>query len=356
MRRGYVVIDNHVHHWDASPENSNALGDRWIKCFHAYHSALTPTPEYTWDLAFFRKVPDDWYLRTLFDESGVDMAILQPTYLYDFYKRGFNTVEQNLAIAQMAPDRFIVNGRVDPRDGSEAIEELHRQVQEYGIKGLKLYTAEWWRGQPEGWRADDPQAMRIYEECVKLGVTNIHFHKGPGIDPLTLDGFDVSDVDPVAAAFPQLNIIVDHLGLPKLDEFCWIAVKQPNVYAGLSVAVAFGGKRKRYFAEMMANLLFWLGEDRILFGSDFYIWHPAWEIDTIIDFTLPDDLAIEFGVAVTETTKRKILAENTAKLYGIDVNALRQRAGDAVESVEPTIVEGVETIAPGGLEAAGPPA
>jgi len=323
MRRGYLVIDNHVHFWDASRENANDLGERWIKCFHAYHTSLTPTAEYEWDLDFFRKPEPDWYRRTLFDESGVDMAILQPTYLYGFFKHGFNTVEQNAAMAKSAPDRFILNGRVDPRDGSKAIEELHRQKEEYGIKGLKLYTAEWWNGIPHGWRADDDMAMRVYAECVKLGIKNIHFHKGPGIDPLTLDGFDVGDVDAVAIAFPELNIIVDHVGLPKLDKFCWIAVKQPNVYAGLSVAVAFAGKRKRFFAEIMANLLAWLGEDRILFGSDFNIWHPVWEIDAIIDFEMPEDLARDYGVSVTETTKRKILAENAAKLYGIDLETLR---------------------------------
>ncbi len=327
MRRGYLVIDNHVHNWDASEENClNEYGHRWIKCFHAYHTSLTPSDEYKWDLEFFRKVPADWFRKTLFEESGVDLAILQPTHLMDFYKRGFNTVEQNAEMARSAPTRFILNGRVDPRDGSKAIEELHRQKEEYGILGLKLYTAEWWNGIPQGWRADDDLAMRVYEECAKLGIKNLHFHKGPGIDPLTLDGFDVRDIDPVAAAFPQLNIIVDHVGLPKLDDFCWIAVKQPNVYAGLSVAVAFGGKRKRYFAETMANLLFWLGEDRIMFGSDFYIWHPKWEIDVLIDFAMPEDLAAEYGVEVTEATKRKILAENAAKLYGVNLEQLRAQA------------------------------
>ncbi|GBD15802.1 hypothetical protein HRbin26_00696 [bacterium HR26] len=330
MRRGYIVIDNHIHYWDASPENCNEYGHRWIKCFHAYHKAMTPSDEYLWDLEFFRKVPEDWWMRTLFDESGVDVAILQPTHLMDFFHRGFNTVEQNAEVWRKAPDRLILNGRVDPRDGEAAIEELHRQKEQYGIKGLKLYTAEWHKGSPQGWRADSPEAMSLYEECEKLGVKNLHFHKGPGIDPLTLDGFDVGDIDGAAVAFPRLNFIVDHVGLPNLDKFCWIAVKQPNVYAGLSVAVAFGGKRKRYFAETMANLLYWLGEDRIMFGSDFYIWHPKWEIDVIIDFQMPEDLAQEYGVTVTETTKRKILAENSARLYGIDLEPIRQRAAETL--------------------------
>jgi hypothetical protein len=37
------VIDGHMHFWDANPENwKNKHGESWIKCFYAYHSALSP--------------------------------------------------------------------------------------------------------------------------------------------------------------------------------------------------------------------------------------------------------------------------------------------------------------------------
>ena len=47
------------------------------------------------------------------------MAILQPTYLTDFYKNGFNTTERNSAMKKNHPDRFILNGAFDPRDGDK---------------------------------------------------------------------------------------------------------------------------------------------------------------------------------------------------------------------------------------------
>jgi len=57
----------------------------------------------------------------LFIHGYDDMAILQPTYLTDFYKNGFNTTEQDAEIAAKHPDRFILNGAFDPRDGERGL-------------------------------------------------------------------------------------------------------------------------------------------------------------------------------------------------------------------------------------------
>ncbi len=69
-------------------------------------------------------------------------------------------------------------------------------------------------------------------------MRNVHVHKGPTIWPLDKDAFDVSDVDFAATNFPALNFIVEHVGLPRIEDFCFMATQEPNVYAGLSVVVA----------------------------------------------------------------------------------------------------------------------
>ena len=69
----------------------------------------------------------------------------------------------------------------------------------------------------------------------------------------------------------------------------------------------------------MANLLFWLGKDRILFGSDYAIWSPRWIIEKFMAFEFPDDIKEEYKVDLTRTVKRKILGENAARLYGMDI-------------------------------------
>ena len=93
----------------------------------------------------------------------------------------------------------------------------------------------------------------------------------------------------------------------------------------MSVAMAFIHSRPKYFAEIVANLLFWLGEDKMIFGSDYAIWTPKWLIEKFMALELPDDIKEEYGVDITPEAKRKILGENVAGLYGIDVSVHREK-------------------------------
>ena len=324
------VIDGHMHLWDASTQNQrNQHGEAWIKCFHDYHTALSPA-EHVWPLEKYRKYGEETLVNDLFFDGYVDVGILNSTYLYEFYKAGFNTHQQNNALKQHHPDRFILCGSFDPREEEAGLEKFRQMVEEYPIQGLKLYTAEW-RDGSKGWRLNDPWAYKYLELSDELGIRNIHVHKGPTIYPLSQDAFDVHDVDYAATDFPNLNFIVEHVGLPRLDDFCWIASQERNVYAGTSVAMAFVHLRPRYFAEIMANLLFWLGEDRILFGSDYAIWSPKWIIEKFMAFSLPDDIREEYKVELTPAIKRKILGGNAARLYAIDVPTHREKlAHDAI--------------------------
>lgn len=326
----YFVIDGHVHYWDGSPANQkNRHGEEFVNCFHDYQKGLSPE-DYIWDPDKFRKYDKETMVNDLFKVGYDDMAIFQPTYLTDFYKEGFNTTERNSIVKNEYPDRFILNGAFDPRDGEAGLDYLHKLKEDFGIKGVKLYTAEW-RGESRGWSLTDHWAARYLEKCEELGIKNIHVHKGPTILPLDRDAFDVADVDHAASNFPNLNFIVEHVGLPRLDDFCWIGVQEPNVYGGLAVAMPFVHARPRYFGQILSELLFWLDEDRLLFGSDYAIWHPKWIIEKFVNFELPDDMAQDTGLSLTPEIKRKILGENAARLYDIDIEAQKKKlAGDSL--------------------------
>ena len=313
----YFVVDGHIHFWDASPENqANIHGKQFIDCFYGYHSALSPE-EYLWPEDKFQKYSEEDIMHDLFEIGYVDKAIFQPTYLTDFYVNGFNTTEQDAVLQEKYPDKFVVNGSFDPRDGERGMEAFEKLVEQYNLQGVKLYTAEW-KGESKGWDLRDEWSKRYLEKCLELGVKNIHVHKGPTIRPLNKDAFNVEDVDEVASEFTDLNFIVEHVGLPRLEDFCWIAVQEPNVYAGMAVAMPFMHSRPRYFAQIMGELLYWLDEDRILFASDYAIWQPKWLIEQFVDFQIPEDMQSEYG-ELTPDIKRKVLGLNAAKLYGFDV-------------------------------------
>jgi predicted TIM-barrel fold metal-dependent hydrolase len=339
----YFIVDSHTHFWDGSPANqANRYGKGFIECFYDYHRNLSPESE-VWTLEKFSKYSEQDLLHDLFEIGYVDKAIFQPTYLSDFYVNGFNTTEQDGAIAERNPGKFIVNGAWDPRDGEAGLDKLEELSARWDLKGVKLYTAEW-KGDSKGWKLTDPWAYRYLEKCEALGIRNIHIHKGPTIYPLNRDAFDVADVDEVATAFPNLKFIIEHVGLPRLEDFCWIATQEPNVYGGLAVVMPFIHSRPRYFAQVIGELLYWIGEDRITFASDYAIWQPKWLIEKFVDFQIPEDMQSELGVLSTDA-KKKILGLNAAKLYDIEVPAEVSASSNGGAAI------GSEPVSPAGVTA-----
>ncbi|MBO2453791.1 amidohydrolase [Actinomadura barringtoniae] len=313
----YFVVDGHVHFWDGGPANqANRYGTGFTACFYDYHRNLSPEG-WVWSLEKFGNYSEDDMLNDLFGVGYVDQAIFQPTYLTDFYTNGFNTTERNGALAEANPGKFIVNGSWDPRDGEGGLKKLEALKERWNLQGVKLYTAEW-KGSSKGWKLSDPWAFKYLEKCEELGIRNIHVHKGPTIYPLNMDAFDVRDIDDAASQFPNLRFIVEHVGLPRLEDFCWIGTQEPNVYGGLAVAMPFIHTRPRYFAQIIGELLYWIGEDKLLFASDYAIWHPKWIIEKFVDFQIPEDMQSEYG-ALTPDIKRKILGLNAAALYDLKV-------------------------------------
>jgi uncharacterized protein len=317
----YFVFDSHLHFWDASPANwvpgQEKYAKGWIECFHAY-MGLAPA-ETHWTLEHFQKYSVEDFGKDVFENGHVDQAVFQSTYLKDWYTEGFNDIEHNAALLDEFPGKLRVNGRWDPRDGEAGLARLEADHAKYGMQGVKLYTAEW-KGASRGWKLTDPEAVPFLEKCVELGIKNVHVHKGPTIWPLDKDAFDVSDIDHVATDFQELNFIVEHVGLPRIEDFCFMATQEPNVYAGIAVVV--GGlmhARPRFFAKVMGELLFWVGEDKMLFGSDYAIWEPKWQVEGLVDWDYPDGDEFSDYPRWTTAAKKKVLGLNAAKLYGVDV-------------------------------------
>jgi len=337
----YYIFDSHLHFWDASPDNwvkgAEEYAKGWIECFHAYQG-LGPADTH-WSLEHFQKYSVEDFEKDVFG-AGVDKAVLQSTYLKEWYTNGFNDIDQNASLLDRFGDRLILNGRWDPREGTAGLEQLERDHEQYGLKGCKLYTAEWYKGS-RGWKLTDPEAIPFLDKCAELGIKNMHVHKGPTIWPLDKDAFDVSDVDHVATDYNgKLNFIVEHVGLPRIEDFCFMATQEPNVYAGLSVVV--GGlmhARPQFFNKVMGELLFWVGEDKMTFGSDYAIWEPKWQIEGLLNWEMPDETAYSDYPRLDANGKRKILGLNAAKLYDVEVP---QEFRIPEEAADPAAAVGVE--------------
>ena len=109
------------------------------------------------------------------------------------------------------------------------------------------------------------------------------------------------------------------------------------MHAGLAVAMPFIHTRPKYFAQIIGELLYWVGEDRIQFASDYALWTPRWLIEAFVDFQIPEDLS-EYA-PITTDQKKKILGLNAAKMYDIPVPAELQLPSAG----EPAVVRAAPT-------------
>ena len=189
-------------------------------------------------------------MQDVFVDGYVDIGIFQPTYLTDFYVNGFNTTERDAMLKDKYPDRFILNSAWDPRERARRGSTSSRRRSRSTASRASSSTPPSGTVTSRGWKLDDPWAERYLAKCAELGVTNIHVHKGPTIWPLQKDSFDVADIDHAATNFPELNFIVEHVGMPRIEDFCWIAVQEPNVYGGLAVLMPFIHPKPHYFASV----------------------------------------------------------------------------------------------------------
>jgi len=118
----------------------------------------------------------------------------------------------------------------------------------------------------------------------------------------------------------------------------------PNVYAELgttmaSMIVTF----PTVWAHLIGQLLYYMGEDNILFGSD-SMWYggPQWQIEALWRSQIPDDIADRWNYPkLTKAAKRKILGLNSARLYGLSPAASKYKQGNlASYTTDPSLAAG----------------
>jgi predicted TIM-barrel fold metal-dependent hydrolase len=329
MINGAFVFDcvAHVFNFD----RDNAIGNAGVMFdnhLYAFHQALTPQTERLLSAEeFLREWSPEEIDRMVFEESDTDMLIAMPLPLTDMFRDGLSPWERCADLARLRPDRTVFWGTINPLEGRKALELMERQVEEFGARAFKLYNVRYDYGQHFPWRMDDPRiAFPIFEKAQELGVNLIGVHKGVPLGPQHIEHTQTWDMDGAAENFPDINFVIYHVGLPFLDEVCWQLIRFPNLYASLAATVNFVVRAPRQFAEVLGKLLFWCGEDRIIYGSETPIWHPQWALRAFRDFEIPQDLCDGYGYPqLTEQAKRKILGENLLRLHGMDVEETRAR-------------------------------
>lgn len=325
------VFDGVAHVFNFDKKNAlNPGGEAVIDHLYAFHAVLTPEGQTVLPPEDFMRTwtPSDIH-EMVFEHSDTDMLVAMPLPLTDLLRDGLSPWEECAELASRDPERTVFWASVNPLEGRKALELFEIQVRDYGAKALKLYNVRYDYGAPMPWRMDDPRvAFPIYEKAQELGINLIGVHKGVPLGPQPIEATQTWDMDGAAANFPDINFVIFHVGLPFIDETCWQLIRYPNLYASLAATLNFIVRAPRQFAETLGKLLFWCGEDKIIYGSEAPIWQPQWALEAFWNFELPQDLVEGYGYPqLTEQAKRKILGENLLRLHGMDVEGTSARLG-----------------------------
>jgi uncharacterized protein len=321
------VFDGVAHVFNFEQKNAyGTAGEMFNNHLYAFHQALTPANQtHLAAEEFLRQWTVSDIDRMVFDESDTDMLVAMPLPLTDLFRDGLSPWEECAELAARRPDRTVFWGSVNPLEGRKALDLMERQVGEFNAKAFKFYNVRYDYGAPFPWRMDDPKvAFPVFEKAQELGVNLIGVHKGVPLGPQPIEATQTWDMDGAAANFPGINFVIFHVGLPFIDETCWQLIRYPNLYASIAATINFCVRAPRMFAEILGKLLFWCGEDKIVYGSEAPIFHPQWALEAFWDFQLPQDLVDGYGYPqLTEQAKRKILGENLLRLHGMDPTQVR---------------------------------
>ncbi len=317
-----LLVDLQTHVWwrAGGIQKMTPRGDAFLKSLAGARANIIGRPVPVADMGRVM------FFEDIFLQSKTDVAFLNSFGM----RAAFDGVDlfpprEAALIRSMAPARIRVLGTVDPPDGRSAVESLIYQCETLKIDGLKLYPPG---PDMRGWRMDDEKnTYPLYEVLRKHKVKNICVHKGfPG--SFLEEYCHPADMTRAAADFPDLNFIAFHSAYPFDAELAEQAkrAKVKNIYAELGTLAAIMLQDPKRYAQLIGGLLDGLGEDNILWGTDTpVIGPPHWQIEAFQAFTIPDEM-IERNKyrQLTAEVKRKILGQNVARLFNIDIAATRR--------------------------------
>lgn len=156
------------------------------------------------------------------------------------------------------PDRLIGFLSVDPtQDGWER--ELREGHEELGLRGIKLLSMY------AGFRPDDERLDPLWKYATQRGLP-VLLHTGMTfVAQAPLECTLPRHLDTVATRFPEVRLILAHLGHPYEGECVAVIRKHPNAYADIS-ALHYRPFQLYHSLMLVQEYGVW---DKVLFGTDY---------------------------------------------------------------------------------------
>lgn len=299
-----MIVDVHTHIWN-SPDQLGIPGEQAEGVLDTDAASSLDPPR---RLPLAR--PD-----RLIAAGPVDVSIVMG--FRSYYLRAHIPNDEIANFVRKHPDRLIGFAGIDPSRRDEALEEMRRAKSELGMRGLTIAPSA------QNFHPMHSDAMAIYDEACRLGMP-IVFHQGLNCVPASkMEYSRPTLVDDVAREFPQLRIVIAHLGYPWVDEAIVLLGKHEHVFADISALLhrpwqAYNALLGAYNYGVI---------DKLLFGSDF----PFTSATTCIEALYSINHLCQ-GTNLPTIPREKlrgIVERDTLRLMGIDEAVKRPKKPDA---------------------------
>lgn len=265
-----MIIDAHCHlFWEDS--DPAVFFEGCARAGARLFSKLTPEPaDATQLLATQMELlsdPTGDKLIELMQSAGIDKTLLLPLDFWYWAERAGHSGpydinkknQQYFDVTQKYEGRLYSLFGIDPRRKA-SVSAFEKAVTNWGMIGLKLHpTARFY--------PDDEVCYPMYEKAIELGVPVV-FHSGNEPAPMAAKYSHPKYIDTVAADFPDLKIVVAHIGHGWWRQTLDFAVMKPNLYVDFSGWQTIQRVNPQHMAHVLRTAIDLLGPWRVLFGSD----------------------------------------------------------------------------------------
>jgi predicted TIM-barrel fold metal-dependent hydrolase len=168
------------------------------------------------------------------------------------------------------------------RLGRAASDEIRRCVEQYGMRGVKIYSHP--------------------DSSVAEASSTVIFETVADLDLIVLGHFNQGECDQLMQRVPEAKVIMAHMGGTPYAQGNWhlaveVAARHPNLYVDTASSMIDNG--------MIEHAVDQLGPEKILFGTDMPALDP-WVQRAKVE-----------GAEISEEAKRLIMGGNVERLLGL---------------------------------------
>jgi uncharacterized protein len=287
-----LIIDTHVHIYRTQQEGQKAKQGYEI---WEYGSGGDPR--------FAEWLGDADDATVAMERAGASYAVV--TNMLDRVSNGADAGQELVAFNEWLCDlaqresRFIPCLAVDPArlPVTDLAAHVRQMASDRGAAGIKLH--------PPVHRLDlaDETLWPVFEVCQELDLRVVS-HSGP-----SREGRQYGEPDafrPVLDAFPQLRLVLAHMGGAAWRQLPGIANDYPTVYFDCCEIIEWLGASRAPSRQEFVHLIEAVGKDRVMMGSDF----PWYDIARAVELVrnLP---------GLSEADKSALLGGNAVRCFGL---------------------------------------